>query len=48
MKTLKHRGSLRSQTDPKIKAAYEQLLEKYPDCSAARIARRWLNQYKSE
>jgi tetratricopeptide (TPR) repeat protein len=38
----------KSEADPKIKAVYEQLLVKYPDCSAARIARRWLNQYISE
>jgi TolA-binding protein len=36
----------KSEADPKIKAAYEQLLKKYPDCKAARIARRWLTSHK--
>jgi tetratricopeptide (TPR) repeat protein len=46
---LKESGVIsKSQADPKIKAAYEQLLKKYPDCKAARIARRWLNQYNSK
>lgn len=29
---------------PKIKAVYEQLLEKYPDCEAAEYARHWLSR----
>ncbi|MCK4256880.1 tetratricopeptide repeat protein, partial [candidate division WOR-3 bacterium] len=32
-----------SEANPKIKEAYERLLEKYPDCKAAKAARRWLN-----
>jgi len=38
------------EADPEIKAAYELLLEKYPDCRAAKHARRWLSRhnYKQE
>ncbi|MBW8042151.1 MAG: tetratricopeptide repeat protein [Planctomycetes bacterium] len=36
----------KSEADLKIKAIYEQLLEKYPDCRAARIAQRWLTSHK--
>jgi tetratricopeptide (TPR) repeat protein len=44
---LKESGVIsKSQADPKIKAAYEQLLEKYPDCPAAKIAQRWLTSHK--
>jgi len=34
-----------SEADTKIKAAYEQLLENYPDCKVAKIARRWLSRH---
>jgi len=34
-----------SEADPMIKAAYEQLLVKYPSCPAARPARNWLTMY---
>jgi len=45
---LKESGVIsKSQADPKIKAAYEQLLEKYPDCPAAKIAQRWLNRHNT-
>ncbi len=30
---------------PKIRAVYQQLLEQYPDCKAARYARRWLSRH---
>lgn len=46
---LKESGVIsESEVNAKIKAAYEQLLEKYPDCKAAKIARRWLSRYSSE
>jgi hypothetical protein len=42
---FKETGSLtEAQADAEIKAAYEQLLEKYPACKAARVAHRWLCQ----
>jgi len=34
--------------DAKIKAAYEQVLEKYPDCPAAGAARSWLSRHNSK
>jgi tetratricopeptide (TPR) repeat protein len=37
----------KTEADPKIKAAYEQLLEKYPTCQAARYSQEWLDQYNS-
>ena len=43
---LKESGALsKSEADAKIKAAYQQLLEKYPNCKAAKIARRWLSYH---
>ena len=46
---LKKSGSLwKSEADLKIKAAYQQLLEKYPDCKAAGHARRWLSRHNSK
>ncbi len=36
-----------SQADTLITAAYEHLVERYPDCMAAGIARRWLSRHKS-
>jgi tetratricopeptide (TPR) repeat protein len=36
----------KSEADLKTKAAYEQLLDKYPDCPAAKIAQRWLTSHK--
>ncbi len=33
-----------AEADGKIKAAYEQLLAKYPDCQAAKHARKWLGR----
>ncbi len=35
-----------SQADSQVKAAYEKLLDKYPDCEAAQIAIRWLQKHK--
>ncbi len=37
----------KSEAEPKIKAAYEQLLEKYPTCPRAEYAWNWLNQHNS-
>jgi len=34
-----------SEADPKIRAAYEQVVEKYPDCPAAKHARWWLSRH---
>lgn len=43
---LKESGIIsKSEADTKIKAAYEQLLKKYPDCKAAKPARDWLNRH---
>jgi tetratricopeptide (TPR) repeat protein len=36
-----------SVADTEIRAAYEQLLENYPDCKAAKIAYRWLSRHNS-
>ncbi len=33
-----------ADADAKTKAAYQQLLEKYPNCKAAKAAQRWLNR----
>ena len=33
-----------SEADAKIRAAYEQLLAKYPDCKAAKAAQSWLEE----
>jgi tetratricopeptide (TPR) repeat protein len=45
---LKESGVLsKSEADARIKAAYEQLLRDYPDCKAARYARRWLSSHNS-
>ncbi len=35
-----------SEADLKTKTAYEQLLERYPNCTAAKIAQRWLTRHK--
>ena len=46
---LKDTGGIsESRADKKTKAAYEQLLEKYPDCKAAKIAKRWLSRHGSK
>lgn len=37
-----------SEAGPKIKAIYEQLIEVYPTCPAARYAQDWLNAYNSQ
>ncbi|NIT58704.1 MAG: tetratricopeptide repeat protein [Aliifodinibius sp.] len=34
-----------AEANPKIRAVYEQVLEKYPDCKAAKYARRWLTRH---
>lgn len=45
---LKESGVLsKSEADARIKAAYEQLLRDYPDCKAAKYARRWLSSHNS-
>jgi len=45
-KELKKSGLLKeSQANKKIRAAYERLLEKYPTCLEAEIARLWLAQH---
>jgi len=36
-----------SEADTKIKAAYEQLVEKYPDCKAAEATKDWLDRNTS-
>jgi TolA-binding protein len=38
----------KTQAEQQIKAAYKQLLEKYPDCETANIASRWLSKHNSE
>jgi len=44
---LKRSGAmLESEADPKIKAAYERVLQDYPGCRAARAARSWLNYHQ--
>jgi tetratricopeptide (TPR) repeat protein len=44
---LKESGAIsKSEADTKIKAAYEELLEKYPSCPAAKPAGVWLNRHK--
>lgn len=43
---LRKSGAIsKSEADVKIKAAYKQLLEKYPDCPAAKPARDWLSRH---
>jgi TolA-binding protein len=32
-----------AEANPRIKAAYDQVVQKYPDCPAARAARNWLS-----
>ena len=42
---LKQTGGISdSQADAKTRAAYEQLLQQYPDCKAAKAAERWLSR----
>jgi tetratricopeptide (TPR) repeat protein len=42
---LKKAGGISaSEADAKTRAAYQQLLEQYPDCMAARPAQRWLSR----
>jgi len=38
----------KSQAGPKIKAAYEELLEKYPTCQGAKHARYWLDHQQNK
>jgi len=38
----------KSESEPKIKAVYKQVVEKYPDCKAAKVARNWLNRHNSK
>ncbi|MHC4478981.1 MAG: tetratricopeptide repeat protein, partial [Planctomycetota bacterium] len=45
---MKELGSMSAaEADPEITAAYEQLLQQYPTCPAARYAQEWLDQYIS-
>jgi tetratricopeptide (TPR) repeat protein len=48
---LKESGGIsisKAEADQKIKAAYQQLLDRYPDCPATGHARRWLSCYNSK
>ena len=45
-KMKKSRLISKSQADAEIKAAYEQLLEEYPNCKGAEHARHWLDRHK--
>jgi TolA-binding protein len=46
---LKKSGVIsKEQADPMIRAAYTELLEKYPTCNAATIAQDWINQNNSK
>jgi len=38
----------KSEADLKIRAVYEQLLEKYPACKMAKYVRHWLSRHKSK
>jgi len=47
--SMKNSGLIsKSQADPKIKAAYTRLLEKYPTCPAAQGAREWMDSNNSK
>lgn len=35
----------KSEVNPVIKSVYEQVLDQYPDCKAAKYARRWLSRH---
>jgi TolA-binding protein len=42
---LKETGQVSTeQADPQIRAAYQRLVDTWPDCKAARIADRWLKK----
>jgi len=42
---LKESGAIEGvEADEKIKAAYERVVERYPECQGAKIARRWLSE----
>lgn len=46
---LKKAGTVsESEADAKIKVAYEQVIEKYPDCKAATAAQSWLDRNNSK
>ena len=46
---LKRMGAIsESEADPKIKAAFEQVVQNYPDCKAAGAAHSWLNLYNAK
>jgi tetratricopeptide (TPR) repeat protein len=34
----------KSEAEPKIRAAYQQIIDKYPDCAAVNYARKWLSR----
>ncbi|MHC4475273.1 MAG: tetratricopeptide repeat protein [Planctomycetota bacterium] len=44
----KHDAIAKSEADAKIRAVYEQLLEKHPSCTGADHARQWLSSYSSK
>lgn len=45
---LKKAGTIsESEADAKTRAAYEQVVEKYPDCKAAKAAKDWLDRNNS-
>ena len=44
---LKNAGKLtKSETDPLIRTAYEEVVKNYPDCSLVKIAQNWLDYNK--
>jgi TolA-binding protein len=48
-RNLKHLNAMpESEANPKIKAAYERILQDYPDSSAAYDARRWFNSQRNQ
>ena len=47
-KLVKSGSMSESEADPLIRTAYETLLEKYPNCKAAKTASNWLNNHNSK
>lgn len=46
-KMVKARLMSKSEGNPKIRTAYEQLIAQYPDCKAARVAGLWLDRHNT-
>lgn len=45
--SLRESGAMsRSEANPKIRAAYQQLVEEYPGCNAVKAAQQWLSRHK--